>query len=149
MEKDSKEIVDDRYITKYEHERDKSKIYAYINEKTEKNKEKIDDIEDALTKDIYNLQREFDKNSYQLENLTTSVSQLNNAIVKLTEIFTEHSDKFNTIENRIGGTEKEIEEQKKMENKKKMDLEKLLAIIIPSLIGAGGIMNTLAELFFK
>lgn len=149
MEKEEKITRDDIYITKYEHEKDKSKIYAYINEKTDRNTEKIDNVADMLTKDMHQLQREFDKNSYQLENLNSSVTQLNNAIVKLTETFTEHSQKFNTMETRIDGTEKGLEEQKKIDNNKKMELEKMLAIIIPSMIGAGGLFTTLAEIFFK
>ena len=37
----------------------------------------------------------------------------------------------------------------RIDKNKKMELEKMLAIIIPSMIGAGGLFTTLAEIFFK
>lgn len=139
-----------------------SKIYAYINKKTEENKDKIEEnkdkieyVDDKHTERYNEMLRRQDRHDYQIETFSNSVVDLKESIIKLTDFFTRQESEISNVKVTLNDTrgsmltKTDIEASRKAEEeKKKAEIYKLLSIVIPALIGAGGLLSWLGPLFF-
>lgn len=146
MEENNKKVTS-YYVPLHKWEREKNEIYADINKKAEINRDRIEAVDDKHTEAYNKLRRNLDRNSYEIQTLNNNVNTLNGSIEKLTNIFEKHDDFLDKVDNRLAVREQESEEAKKKAEEKKTELYKLLAIIIPSVIGAGGLLSWLSEFF--
>lgn len=149
MEENNKKITPQyEYVPLHKWEREKNLIYADINKKAEVNRDRIEAVDDKHTEAYNELRRNLDRNSYEMKTLNITVGALNGNIEKLTDVFEKHDDFLDKVDIRLIERERESEAARKKAEDKKVELYKLLAIIIPSIIGAGGLLSWLSE-FFK
>ena len=149
MEEQKKQDDLERYfVPLHLFEKEKSQIYKDIEKKTNKNRDKIEEVDDKHTENFYQLQRNLDQYMGTMNNLNESVKSLNESFITMSDTLSNNINDLKTVTDRVSRTEETITEQDINKKERFKSAVKILGIVITSILGSGGLLSWLGPLLF-
>lgn len=137
------------FVSKDQHHKDISELYANINKKSSENRDRIDRVDAKHMENFYEQKLVLERNTASQQSLDKSVKTLNQTIENMSGNLNKNANDIENVAQRVGKTEVSLTEKQKAEEARKAEVYKMIGIIIPSLLGAGGLMSWLGPLLFK
>lgn len=137
------------FVSKDQHHKDISELYANINKKSSENRDRIDRVDAKHMENFYEQKLVLERNTESQQSLDKSVKTLNQTIENMSGNLNKNANDIENVAQRVGKTEVSLTEKQKAEEARKAEVYKMIGIIIPSLLGAGGLMSWLGPLLFK
>lgn len=137
------------FVSKDQHHKDISELYANINKKSSENRDRIDRVDAKHMENFYEQKLVLERNTASQQSLDKSVKTLNQTIENMSGNLSKNANDIENVAQRVGKTEVSLTEKQKAEEARKAEVYKMIGIIIPSLLGAGGLMSWLGPLLFK
>lgn len=137
------------FVSKDQHHKDISELYANINKKSSENRDRIDRVDAKHMENFYEQKLVLERNTASQQSLDKSVKTLNQTIENMSGNLNKNANDIENVAQRVGKTEISLTEKQKAEEARKAEVYKMIGIIIPSLLGAGGLMSWLGPLLFK
>lgn len=137
------------FVSKDQHHKDISELYANINKKSSENRDRIDRVDAKHMENFYEQKLVLERNTSSQQSLDKSVKTLNQTIENMSGNLNKNANDIENVAQRVGKTEVSLTEKQKAEEARKAEVYKMIGIIIPSLLGAGGLMSWLGPLLFK
>ena len=124
-------------------------FYKDMDKKANKNRDRIEDVDNKHTENFYQLQRNLDQYTNSMDTLNESVKSLNNSVNAMSNSLSDNIDDLREVTDRVSRTESNLSEQDLIKKERRVATIKLLTGVVTSIIGAGGLLSWLGPLIFK
>lgn len=150
MEKQTnQEELERFFVPRHEFEKEKNEIYKDIDKKSNKNRDRIQEVDEKHTENFHQLQRNLDQYTNSMDSLNESVKSLNNSVNEMSNSLSSNIQDLKNVTDRVSKTESNISEQDLIKKERKIAMIKLVTGVVTSIIGAGGLLSWLGPLIFK
>ena len=150
MEKQNNQEELERYfIPRHEFEKEKNEFYKDMDKKSNRNRDRIEDVDNKHTENFYQLQRNLDQYTNSMDTLNESVKSLNGSVNAMSDSLSSNINDLREVTDRVTKTETSLSEQDLIKKERKVAMIKFATGIITSLIGAGGLLSWLGPMIFK
>lgn len=147
-EQKNQEELERYFVPRHVFEREKNEIYKDLEKKTNRNRDKIEDVDDKHTENFYQLQRNLDQYTNSMDSLNESVKTLNDSVSEMSTTLSGNINDLKEVTNRVSKTEDTISEQDADKKERRMATLKLAGIIVTSIAGSGGLLSWLGPMIF-
>lgn len=150
MEKQtSQEELERFFVPRHEFEKEKNEIYKDIDKKSNRNRDRIQEVDTKHTENFHQLQRNLDQYTTSMDSLNESVKSLNSSVNEMSNSLSSNIQDLKNVTDRVSKTESNISEQDLIKKERKIAMIKLVTGVVTSIIGAGGLLSWLGPLIFK
>lgn len=150
MEKQSRqEELEKYFVPRHEFEKEKNELYKDIDKKSNRNRDRIQEVDGKHTENFHQLQRNLDQYTNSMDSLNESVKSLNNSVTEMSNALSSNIQDLKSVTDRVSKTESSISEQDLIKKERRVAMIKLVTGVVTSLIGAGGLLSWLGPLIFK
>lgn len=150
MEKQSRqEELEKYFVPRHEFEKEKNELYKDIDKKSNRNRDRIQEVDGKHTENFHQLQRNLDQYTNSMDSLNESVKSLNNSVTEVSNALSSNIQDLKSVTDRVSKTESSISEQDLIKKERRVAMIKLVTGVVTSLIGAGGLLSWLGPLIFK
>ncbi|WWT40351.1 hypothetical protein [Staphylococcus phage PT1-4] len=150
MEKQSRqEELEKYFVPRHEFEKEKNELYKDIDKKSNRNRDRIQEVDGKHTENFHQLQRNLDQYTNSMDSLNESVKSLNNSVTEMSNALSSNIQDLKSVTDRVSRTESSISEQDLIKKERRVAMIKLVTGVVTSLIGAGGLLSWLGPLIFK
>lgn len=150
MEKQNNQEELERYfIPRHEFEKEKNAFYKDMDKKSNRNRDRIEDVDNKHTENFYQLQRNLDQYTNSMDTLNESVKSLNGSVNAMSESLSGNINDLREVTDRVSRTESNLSEQDLIKRERRVATIKLLTGVVTSIIGAGGLLSWLGPMIFK
>lgn len=150
MEKQAhQEELERFFVPRHEFEKEKNEIYKDIDKKSNRNRDRIQEVDAKHTENFHQLQRNLDQYTSSMDSLNESVKSLNNSVNEMSNSLSSNIQDLKNVTDRVSKTESNISEQDLIKKERKIAMIKLVTGVVTSIIGAGGLLSWLGPLIFK
>ena len=150
MEKQSRqEELEKYFLPRHEFEKEKNELYKDIDKKSNRNRDRIQEVDGKHTENFHQLQRNLDQYTNSMDSLNESVKSLNNSVTEMSNALSSNIQDLKSVTDRVSKTESSISEQDLIKKERRVAMIKLVTGVVTSLIGAGGLLSWLGPLIFK
>ena len=150
MEKQNNQEALERYfIPRHEFEKEKNEFYKDMDKKSNRNRDRIEDVDDKHTENFHQLQRNLDQYTSSMDSLNESVKSLNSSVNAMSDSLSSNIDDLRVVTDRVSKTESSLSEQDLIKKERRIAMIKFATGIVTSLIGAGGLLSWLGPMIFK
>lgn len=148
-EQRNQEELEKYFVPRHEFEKEKNELYKDIDKKANKNRDRIEDVDDKHTENFHQLQRNLDQYTSSMDSLNESVKSLNSSVNAMSDSLSSNIDDLRAVTDRVSRTETNLSEQDLIKKERKIAMIKFATGIVTSLIGAGGLLSWLGPMIFK
>src|SRR5699024_7012392 len=99
--KNSQEELERYFIPRHEFVKKKKKKYKKIEKKTNRNRERIEDVYNKHTENFYQLQRNLDQYTNSMDTLNESVKSLNGSVNAMSETLSSNINDLRVVTDRV------------------------------------------------
>ncbi|AWY02954.1 putative membrane protein [Staphylococcus phage VB-SauS-SA2] len=150
MEKQTnQEELERFFVPRHEFEKEKNEIYKDIDKKSNRNRDRIQEVDTKHTENFHQLQRNLDQYTSSMDSLNESVKSLNSSVNEMSNSLSSNIQDLKNVTDRVSKTESNISEQDLIKKERKIAMIKLVTGVVTSIIGAGGLLSWLGPLIFK
>lgn len=150
MEKQThQEELERFFVPRHEFEKEKNEIYKDIDKKSNRNRDRIQEVDTKHTENFHQLQRNLDQYTTSMDSLNESVKSLNSSVNEMSNSLSSNIQDLKNVTDRVSKTESNISEQDLIKKERKIAMIKLVTGVVTSIIGAGGLLSWLGPLIFK
>src|SRR5699024_12365572 len=132
-----------------EFKKEKNECYKEMDKKTNRNRYRIEDVDNKHTEDLYLLQRNLDQYTKSMDTLNESVKSLKGSVNAMSESLSNNINDLRMVTDRDSKTETNLSEQDLIKKERKIAMIKFATVIITSLIDKGGLLSWLGSMIFK
>lgn len=148
-EQRNQEELERYFVPRHEFEKEKNELYKDIDKKANRNRDRIEDVDDKHTENFHQLQRNLDQYTSSMDNLNESVKSLNSSVNAMSDSLSNNIDDLRVVTDRVSRTETSLSEQDLIKKERRIAMIKFATGIVTSLIGAGGLLSWLGPMIFK
>lgn len=148
-EQNNQEELERFFVPRHEFEKEKNEIYKDLDKRANRNRDRIQDVDDKHTENFHQLQRNLDQYTSSMDTLNESVKSLNQSVNTMSETLSSNIDDLRKVTDRVSKTETNLSEQDIIKKERRVAMIKLLTGVVTSIIGAGGLLSWLGPLIFK
>lgn len=150
MEKQNNQEELERYfVPRHEFEKEKNEFYKDMDKKANKNRDRIEDVDNKHTENFHQLQRNLDQYTNSMDTLNESVKSLNSSVNAMSDSLSGNINDLREVTDRVSRTESNLSEQDLIKRERRVATIKLLTGVVTSIIGAGGLLSWLGPMLFK
>lgn len=148
-EQRNQEELERYFVPRHEFEKEKNELYKDIDKKANRNRDRIEGVDDKHTENFHQLQRNLDQYTSSMDTLNESVKSLNSSVNAMSESLSSNIDDLRVVTDRVSRTETSLSEQDLIKKERRIAMIKFATGIVTSLIGAGGLLSWLGPMIFK
>src|SRR5699024_12199847 len=107
----SQEELERYFIPRHEFEKEKNEFYKDMDKKSNRNRDRIEDVDNKHTENFYQLQRNLDQYTNSMDTLNERVKFLNRNVNAMSESLSNNIKDLRMVTDRVSKKEKKLSEQ--------------------------------------